>query len=333
MKRFVCASVAALTAAPCAQSAFVDNFTHTIPGTVSFSMNNLRDPDAPADPHTVGQRGLTDYVYQQYGMADHLHQNWWWIRHTYQERPAGGGAWMNVGVDMREFALGERNAVPQNENLSADLGTGGGVRMVYDAQVPGAAITQRVSVAYRVQNWGGVLYAYRALRPDFPGGDMMQQRLLTEVFWMVDIDAQGTAGNDFARWNQSGGINYAIFSDNQLETMPVSAGARGMTLRGRLDSRANIVGLLSNAAADDLPAGFARPGGNIQQDWAVLFQWKIEWRERGPFARGDDEPEPGYELVEGDEWEFEVDAVPAPGSIALGVLAGLALLRRRRANG
>jgi hypothetical protein len=310
-------------------AAAVESFDHLWPGASRFGMRNLGgNPGALPGPQP-GNLGLTDYFYAPYGVSDHLHQNWWWVRETH--RSAVNAV---LGADTREYALGEPGARQNNADArTRDFGTAAGVRLGYDAVIPSAGgPIQQVNLGYRLHPQGYVFYGISLPSPPVPLGESVQ----TDIYWLVDIDAFGTVNDWASIWENSATAKSALFSENAFMTSPLFARATGNSLRARLGDAATLRGLLTNGAVDDLAPGFTRDAIAQPADQAVLFQWKVRRFGAGAGLAGSSSGGPplfddeGYEIVIGD-WSFTATNAPEPSAGALLLLASIMCGLRHRA--
>lgn len=278
-------------------------------GRTSFAMRGLNQGARNATD------GDSDFFYnappRYLANEDHLAQNWWYVRQTVQDLV--GGVWVDNGADPREFALGEAGVLQvvagaRTRDYSLQPVPDRRVTLGYDALRPAGAPAgvgpQTIDISYRLLQTGNVDYSFRLGSPTGLGPT---RRMLTDFFWLVDIDAHGTPANDRVLAGDGGGFITCVFDDNPLQTAPLFVGAPGPTspqrFKARVDTRASLLAEMTDAAPTDLAPGLQNVAAGAAGDWAILYQWRIR---RGGAARDDDAD---YEPVSGDYViEYESDA-------------------------
>ncbi len=225
-----------------------------------------------------GNGANTSFQVSGFPGLNYLPNAWWWMRVD--------------GVDTRENALFRPDANTVVSNPAANQ-----LQIVYNYGT--FTIRMRFSVADDGAGSATLVQSVRIQNNDLSNGYSIN------LFNYNNIDVFGTPGNDTAIQT---GPNTVTLSDGILPF--VTAAFEGANFI-RVDTRPNVLGLLTNAGIDNMIGGVIN-NGPADLELATQFQFNL--------APG------GVQTV-----TSSITIIPTPGAAALLGLGGLMAARRRRA--
>lgn len=243
-------------------------------------------PGAPAGPgdnvSDLGNGPSTYFTVNGAGGPNYLPNAWWWGRVS--------------GVDGREFAVWRPQAQTTVSFPSASR-----MRIVYDysGQAAPFQLIMEWSVSGFVNGFGSLTQTCTVLNLD------PTNTYTFNLYNFNNPDVFGTPGNDTA---QQTGPNTVQFVDGIFPVVRASyEGATGF----RVDTRPNILGLLTNGGIDNMVGGVINNG---PADLEIASQFVFDL---APFST--------------QSVSATITIIPTPGALALLGVGGLAAARRRRA--